>query len=127
MKEVIHQFISNDTSIKQKEIPIAEYPTITICPKGPNNITHHYESDFTISLGDMQLKLGNESDEDNFDIIDNEYAYDYNDETLTYQLQRIYSIEGGYYCYRIKQTGYDLIRGVPTYLYVSFRESIIFI
>lgn len=122
MKEVIQQFISNDTSLKQKEVNITEYPTITICPKGPNNITYHYESDFTIYLGGMQLKLGNESNEDSFDIFDNEYEY--YDDTLTYQLQRVYSYEGGYYCYKINQTGYDLIRGLATYLYVSFRESI---
>ena len=120
MKEVIQQFISNDTSLKQKEVNITEYPTITICPKGPNNITYSYESDFTISLGGIQLKLGNESNEDNFDIFDIEYEY--YDDTLTYQLQRVYSYEGGYFCYRINQTGYNFIRSDQVHIYVSFEH-----
>ena len=124
MKEVIQQFISNDTSLKQKEVNITEYPTITICPKSQNNFTYSYESDFTISLGGMQLKLGNESNEDNFDIFDIEYEY--YDDDLTYQLQRVYSYEGGYYCYKVNQTGYGTIRNLPVHLYVSFGEFLTF-
>ena len=124
MKEVIQQFVSNDTSWKQKEVNITEYPTITICPKGPSNFTYSYKSDFTISLGEIQLKLGNQSNEDNFDIFDSEYEY--YDDTLTYQLQRVYSYEGGYYCYKVNQTGYDTIRNLPVHLYVSFEEFLTF-
>ena len=69
MKEVINQYASNDTGLKQSEINITQYPAVTICLKG--NVTYDYGPDFTISLGDFKLKLG----DDEYEVHDSEYDY----------------------------------------------------
>ena len=119
MQEVIKQFVSKDTSLKQSEINITQYPVVTICMKG--NVSFEYGPDFIISLGDFKLQLG----DDEYEVYDSEYDY-YEDETsqsLVYSLQKIHSYITGYPCYRVMQTGYDLIRSGPAYLYVNFFGS----
>ena len=112
MQEVFKQFISKDTSLKQNEINITEYPAVTICLKG--NLSFEYGQDFIISLGNIKLKLG----DDEYEVYDSEYEY-YED-ILVYSLQKIYSYMTGYPCYRVIQMGYKVIRSLPTYLYVNF-------
>ena len=47
MKEVINQYASNAKSFKQSEVPIAEYPTITICFLN-KEVSYEYGSHFKI-------------------------------------------------------------------------------
>ena len=62
MKKVFDQFVSNDTSMKQSENPIEEYPVITICIKSEDDWS--YEDEFMISWDGTVLFLANKTKSD---------------------------------------------------------------
>ena len=117
MKEVINQFASNHTGLKQSEVNITEYPIVTICLKG--NINFEYGSNFSIFLGNFNLTLADAEFEDY------EMEYDYLEDTiLTYSLQKIYSyFNPSHACYRITQSGYKVITSAPSFLSIVFHDK----
>ena len=117
MREVLDQFTSHDTSLKQSEVTITEYPTVTVCLKG--NVTFEYGSEFSISLGDFNLTLS----DDEYEEYKMEYDYVEEDITLVYTLQKIYSHIINYPCYRVIQSGYKIITGIPTFLSINFYDK----
>ena len=100
--------------MKQSEVSITEYPTVTVCLKA--NVGFEYGSDFIISLRDLNLTLA----DDEYEEIEMEYDY-LDDTTLKYRFQKIRS----YYfptnsCYRIVQSGYKIITSETTFLRINF-------
>ena len=114
MRGVMDLYVSQDTSLKQSEINITNYPTVTVCLKA--NVGFEYGSDFSISLRDLNLTLA----DDEYEKHDLEYDY-LDDITLKYRLQKIHS----YYfptnsCYKIVQSGYKIITSEITSLRINF-------
>ena len=117
MKEVINQFASNHTGLKQSEVNITEYPIVTICLKG--NVNFEYGSNFSIFLGDFNLTLADAE----FEEYEMEYDY-YEDTVLFYSLQKIYSyFNPKHACYRVTQSGYKVITSAPTFLSIVFHDK----
>ena len=89
MKEVLIQFTSNDTSLKQREIPITEYPTLTICLKHPLGITYSYGTDFNLSYDsfDFDHKYMTNHEEITF-----EHDFDYENYKVKFKTQKVYSL-----------------------------------
>ena len=124
MKQVFDQFVSNDTSMKQSEIPIEEYPTITICVK--SEYVWSYQDDFTISWGGVKLTLGTEKEmQDEYDISVNEIP-DYDEEIPSkIMFQKVFSYMKGQSCYKIKEIAKKKIKGY--YIKIFLVESTFFI
>ena len=83
MKEVLDQFALKDTSLKNKEIPITDYPILTICFKPPFS-TGEFDYGNNISYNGFGLKLSKEQASEYETSI---YEYDYSDETTDIKLR----------------------------------------
>ena len=124
MKEVLDQFASNDTSLKQKRIPITEYPTITICLKNPSSAgergnPYSYGTDFYVSFDfyDIDHMVTTRHEQT---IIDHENE----DEKLKFEFQKMYSLfEENCYKFKEANLGGNLDSNSGCDLRVIFNET----
>ena len=100
-KDVLIQFTAHDTSLKQKEIPITEYPTFTICLNHPSGITYSYGTDFNISFDSYTFAHKHIT---SHEVITFEHDYEYGDENyrLKFKTQKAYSLFKNN-CFKLKQ------------------------
>ena len=123
MKEVLDQFASNDTSLKQRGIPLTEFPTITFCLKHPSGIPYSYGTDFNVSLNSYDI---DQTEMTNFRETIVEHDYEYEDEKYKtkFKFQEIYS-PFVYNCYKFKEInlGGNLYTETGGYLMVKFNET----
>ena len=119
MKKVFDQFVSNDTSMKQSENPIEEYPTIMICIKSEYEFP--YQDGFTISWDGLELHLGNETDLDEYDVFVNEIPNYDSEEPAKVMFQKIYSHLSGKPCYKIKEFAKERIKAEVKELEMNFK------
>ena len=117
MKKVFDQFVSNDTSMKQSENPIEEYPVITICIQSED--VWSYQNEFIISWGGIELSLGNETNID--DPSANEIPYYNSEEPSKVMFQKIYSHLSGKSCYKIKEIAKERIKAEVKELEINFK------
>ena len=119
MKEVLDQFASNDTSLKQKRIPLTEYPTITICLNHPSGKTYSYGSDFFVSFDFYDISHS-EITQNEKTIIEHENE----DEKLKFEFQEMYSLFAEN-CYKFKEVnlGGNLDSNSGCDLRVIFNET----
>ena len=117
MKKVFDQFVSNDTSMKQSENPIEEYPVITICIQSED--VWSYQNEFIISWGGIELSLGNETNID--DPSANEIPNYSSEEPSKVMFQKIYSHLSGKSCYKIKEIAKERIKAEVKELEINFK------
>ena len=55
---VFQQFLSESSTFRQSEVPIEEYPTITLCMPGSKPEHFKYGIDFNITYNDLILNIG---------------------------------------------------------------------
>ena len=119
VREVLTQFFSNDTSMKQNEIHIIEIPTITICFEGIKN--YEYGIDLNVSI-DSTLLARRDKDEFIENVVDTELQ-----ENLgIIILEKSFSWMDNELCYKIIRPNDQEEESIPTVftVYVRFNESI---
>ena len=121
VKEVLTQFFSNDTSMKQNEIHIIEIPTITICFEGIKN--YEYGIDLNVSIDSTLLAL---TDKD--DYIENVVETELQENLGIIMLEKSFSWVDNELCYKIIRPNDQKEEYIPTEftVYVKFNESIHF-
>ena len=119
VKEVLTQFFSNDTSMKQNEIHIIEIPTITICFEGIKN--YEYGIDLNVSIDSTLLAL---TDKDEF--IENVVDTELQENLGIIILEKSFSWMDNELCYKIIRPNDQEEESIPTVftVYVRFNESI---
>ena len=130
-EEVIHQFASNDTSLKQTQVPIKEYPTMTICFGKDTNF--EYGTDFKISYRNVELQLGAENE---YEAFENEYeyndyysgtVYDYDydlSDKMKVSFQKVFCYYENTTCYRITHKVENAIKWHIVNIFITFNEEI---
>ena len=119
MKKVFDQFVSNDTSMKQSENPIEEYPVITICIQSED--VWSYDDEFLISWDGTELSLANQTNFDEYDLSVNEIPNYDSEEPSKVMFQKIYSHLSGKPCYKIKEVAKERIKAEVKELEISFK------
>ena len=97
MNEVILQYASGSTSLKQSEIQITESPTFTICFIN-ENYSYEYGTNFTFEYDETKLNLITQSEYDTFHT-----SIDSGDHIANIELQKVYSYFSSP-CYRFKKS-----------------------
>ena len=129
-EEVIHQFASNDTSLKQTQVPIMEYPTMTIC--FGRNSNFEYGTDFKLSYQNVELQLGADNEyeafENEYEYNDyyqgTEYEYDYLGDKLKVNFQKVFCYYENTTCYRITHKVENAIKWHIASIFITFNEEI---
>ena len=84
-KDVLKQFVSKDTGMKQKKEAMIEMPAITICLK--DNKSYEYGTDLNISVNQAVLDISDKDSDHNENLI----HLDYDDDTTSVViLEKIY-------------------------------------
>ena len=120
-KDVLKQFVSKDTGMKQKKEAMIEMPAITICLK--DNKTYEYGTDLNISVNQAVLDI---SDKDS-DYNENLNYLDYDDDTTSVViLEKIYSWIDENDCFKITRPNDQVFKTVPKQfdIRVKFNLSI---
>ena len=114
MKEVLVQYQTNDTGMKQNEKPITEHPTLTICLIN-DNISYDYGKDFEITYFSTLLQF---PEENNFDIHEVK-----DQEGLVIRYQRVQSYDDTM-CFRLQKDSNLTILMEFVHAEVKFERSL---
>ena len=121
MREVLIEYASNYTSMKQIEVDLLEFPAITICFK--DKIDYNYGIDLNVSVYDTMLDL---SDTDT-DYNENLIYFDYDYELASFLvLEKISCWVDDQICFKITRPNDQVNQEIPTWFdfKVEFNETI---
>ena len=115
MKEVLNQYASNDTSMKQNDVPISEIPAVTICFKDSKDF--QYGIDLNVTVGDVIL----DSYERNSDYINELYsALDDNFRGIV-RLEKTYCYVDSEDCYKVTRPNDQKYESIPMIFNINVR------
>ena len=120
MKEVLNQYASNDTSMKQNDVPIFEIPAVTICFKDHKD--YQYGIDLNITVGDAILDLY----ERNSSYTNELYSALNENMRGIVKLEKTYCYVDSEDCYKVTRPNDQKYDRIPMQfsIYVKFDQSI---